>query len=193
MAVVERIKRKLEVLQTLDKEFIVFGSRRGHQYKLRPTLTEFEIQNFENQQNFSLPQDYRNFLLKFGNGGAGPGYGLYPLQKTRLRGDPTQVFPYTKPIQDWMEIESSSRYQYAGALEILTFGCSYYALLILTGAERGRIWLDAEAYSIPSENYSGDKRPCDFLTWYEQWLDLHIYTLRNKQKPKSLWGFGMFI
>ena len=47
-------------------------------------MTEGDIQSFENKFEISLPSDYRNFLKNVGNGGAGPGYGLYKLDMNNI-------------------------------------------------------------------------------------------------------------
>jgi hypothetical protein len=56
----------------------VFGSR-GHEWELRPTLTEEELAEVEAQLGVGLPDEYRGFLLQVGRGGVGPAYGLFPL------------------------------------------------------------------------------------------------------------------
>jgi hypothetical protein len=38
------------------------------------------VVQFEKHHNITLPDDYRRFILQAGNGGAGPHYGLLPLE-----------------------------------------------------------------------------------------------------------------
>lgn len=40
-----------------------------------------DIYNYENKYNIKLPEEYIFFLTQVGNGGAGPYYGLYPLEE----------------------------------------------------------------------------------------------------------------
>ena len=73
------INEKLEKLIKLDKDFSIFGSS-SHEYIINPKLTEEEIQNFEEKNQITLPDEYREYLKNIGNGGAGPFYGLLELE-----------------------------------------------------------------------------------------------------------------
>jgi hypothetical protein len=55
-----------------------FGAE-GHGFALNPPLAEAEIASFERRHKITLPAEYRHFLTAFGNGGAGPSYGVFPL------------------------------------------------------------------------------------------------------------------
>lgn len=68
----------LERLRALDPNLRQFGAL-DHEYRLGPTLSEKELAAFEMEQGVRLPADYRMFLAQVGNGGAGPYYGLVPL------------------------------------------------------------------------------------------------------------------
>lgn len=56
----------------------VFGSQ-IHKFKLNRVLGEDEVEWFERNYAIALPEDYRHFVTKIGNGGAGPTYGVFPL------------------------------------------------------------------------------------------------------------------
>ena len=79
LAKLERIKAKLNKLKNIDVNFEVFGSK-THKYSLNPVLTENEIVSFEKKHNLTIPEEYRLFIREMGNGGAGPFYGLLPLE-----------------------------------------------------------------------------------------------------------------
>ena len=51
----------------------------GHDFSLNPPLTDVEVGTFEHLYGVRLQSDYRFFLTEVGNGGAGPGYGVFPL------------------------------------------------------------------------------------------------------------------
>ena len=56
----------------------IFGAN-GHGFQLNPALRESEAASFERDHKIVLPPDYRRFLTRVGNGGAGPFYGIFPL------------------------------------------------------------------------------------------------------------------
>jgi hypothetical protein len=93
---------------------------RFHRFRTHPTLTEAEVQAFEVAHQITLPAEYRGFLTRVGNGGAGPYYGLFKLGEMddnwghkRWREDDGFVGVLTKPfphIGPWNE--SGDRPQY---------------------------------------------------------------------------------
>ena len=78
----ERLVQGLARLRELDPDLQQFGAL-DHEYRLRPVLSEQEIEAFEQEHGLALPADYRQFLSHVGNGGAGPYYGLVPLAAWR--------------------------------------------------------------------------------------------------------------
>ncbi|WP_339731083.1 HEAT repeat domain-containing protein [uncultured Gimesia sp.] len=172
---VERILQKLELVREQGLE--CFGSD-SHFFQLNTPLEEKALQKFESQQRIQLPEDYRAFLRYAGNGGAGPCYGIYPLEKWNhfvewvceepLQDDLTLSCPLYLEMErtpDW-ENNFQTTYPYQGTISIGTQGCTYEILLIVTGPFRGRVvYADADGqapYLI---------QEVDFLAWYERWLD----------------------
>src|SRR5579884_2697565 len=76
---VTRLHAKVAELRRQDTQFRVFGAS-AHHYLLNPCLSERQVQEAETHYGIALPEDYRQFLLLMGNGGAGPDYGLFPLE-----------------------------------------------------------------------------------------------------------------
>lgn len=74
---VERIKSKLAFIQAAEA-----GRLGGEPPRLAPPLTEADVADVERQFSARLPEAYRAFLLEIGAGGAGPGFGLYPLVRS---------------------------------------------------------------------------------------------------------------
>lgn len=77
----QEVQQKLELLKQKDQGFKIFGASK-HQYLLNPCLTESDLQHFEQCYRIMLPDEYREFLLVLGNGGAGPNYGLLTLEES---------------------------------------------------------------------------------------------------------------
>ncbi|MFF2135185.1 SMI1/KNR4 family protein [Streptomyces sp. NPDC058193] len=59
----------------------VFGAL-GHRWVLEDPFTQDELAGLEAQLGVRLPEEYREFLLHVGAGGAGPAYGVFPVRRT---------------------------------------------------------------------------------------------------------------
>ena len=76
----DRIKYKLEKAMRKDTAFLVFGAS-SHKYKVDEKLTAKELTDWQAKNQVTLPEPYAQFLTKVGNGGAGPYYGIYSIEK----------------------------------------------------------------------------------------------------------------
>ncbi len=154
---IENLKNKLSRLVSLDKSFEVFGSE-SHKYKLNPCLSEAEVENLEAKYKITLPNEFREFLLKVGNGGAGPGYGLIgidsvELAKIELLGSDFLSSPFCLD-GEWNDLDllqnrngdSPDAYYDSklvqGSLLVAEYGCGIEARLVITGTQSGKIWID---------------------------------------------------
>jgi hypothetical protein len=81
-----RMRLKLILRRVLDPGLVVFGADE-HRYRLRPPVSIEQLRDFEKLHGITLPSDYRQFLLQAGNGGAGPYYGILPLEESPVYGD----------------------------------------------------------------------------------------------------------
>lgn len=95
-----RIKSKLDQLRSADPALTLFGSS-AHKYRLGPTLPPEAISEWEKHMGVRLPDEYRQFVTHIGHGGAGPDYGLFPLDG-RDPEDLTQPELTRKPFR-WTE------------------------------------------------------------------------------------------
>lgn len=188
-----KILRDLEILRRTDSVLKASGAQTD-KYELQERLSESEVLRFEARQGIQLPAEYRQFLLQVGNGGAGPYHGLSRLgefagmsweELPGLVGDLAASFPYTERWnEDSLSQELTTEEQYQrqdqywsprhvnGAIPICDAGCNLRVMLIVSGPEKGNIWLDDRAdwqgiYPVASEH---DRR-VSFLKWYRSWLD----------------------
>ena len=97
----DEIRARLERLARRDCDRRLFGSS-SHNYSLHPPLDAAEVEAFERRHGLELPEEYRRFITTVGNGGAGPGHGLFPFGyddegkwgEFLPIGDPGKPFPY---------------------------------------------------------------------------------------------------
>jgi len=82
MSIWDTARTELTRLSQFDAARTNFGAD-SHGYQLARPLSERTVRAFERKHRVSLPDDYRSFLVGMGNGGAGPGYGVYPLGRDR--------------------------------------------------------------------------------------------------------------
>jgi hypothetical protein len=110
---------------------------------LNACLSREELQKFEAFAGVTLPDEYRDFLLRFGSGGAGPGYGLLSLEESigEFGNDPLQTIsrPFIPPRSAGAKVEGRA-YPEDGLLPLAHMGCGHMWMLVVTGAERGSIW-----------------------------------------------------
>ena len=206
----KKLQEKFNQLANLDKHGDILGSE-VHRYKLNPCISQAKLQAFEQKYNIRLPQDYRQFLLSIGNGGAGPGYGLfgigYKSEMTRIlqkegKDFLGQIFPgedfFEEDDEDFEdededledeEIESEN-YLIQGTITIAHYGSGLYAQLVITGNQRGNVWISDRANNNEGEIYPatpnfccmfhGEDDDCEsedelqifsFYEWYEDWLN----------------------
>lgn len=174
-----RIRKLLDKVKCKD-ENLEISSAHSHKYKLGVPADEAEIQKFEADHQIELPEEYRNFLLFLGDGGAGPYFGLYSLKEIerevrkgcyRLAEEPV-ICPEMSG-EEWeaeaasQERESEEKYfLYAGVLPIGSQGCTLVTGLMLQGPYRGQVvYFDLDCCGRPFF-----VREQGFLAWYERWL-----------------------
>ncbi|MFF9817667.1 SMI1/KNR4 family protein [Streptomyces sp. NPDC014006] len=77
-------RERVEALGASDGGREIFGAL-GHGWSLEQPLDHDALAELEAQLKVRLPEDFRAFLLRVGAGGAGPGYGLFPVRRVRGR------------------------------------------------------------------------------------------------------------
>jgi hypothetical protein len=131
----------IDRLRSLDRRRVVFGATH-HAYRFNEPIQVTEVERFERTHGVSLPVPYRRFIAELGNGGAGPYYGIMPLEL-----DAPQLlepFPYTEPFTPNQEDEDLSlESDIPGTISIAEYGCGIYILLVVRGFAAGQVWVDA--------------------------------------------------
>lgn len=171
---------RLNFLRRTDPGFTRFGSAR-HRYLLNPPLTESAVTAFETRYGISLPEDYRAFVLEVGDGGAGPFYGIFRLDRSDLgpRRDDEDLlpgflagsFPHERPwSEDYDSPEGEQEYvdpaHIRGSLNLSHQGCGYMVRLVLSGPQRGTLWEDGRCSDMGITPFAPG-----FATWFLRWLN----------------------
>lgn len=184
---IRRIMSKLKKVKRKDTGYSVFGSS-SHKYEVKKPLDEVSLKRWEAEYGVSLPESYRQFLTRIGNGGAGPYYGIYPLDRTiayitdHVLNTACILHPdmdneeWNKLVEPLTEEDDITDEEYdavhdavlGGMLCIGTQGCEYDMYLVLQGEHRGRIVYTSEIYKDHPFFFTYEK---NFLDWYERWLD----------------------
>lgn len=199
------ILSKLRRLRACDWRKKLFGAK-GHKYVINPPLSEKEVAEFENKYQIELPNDYREFITKVGNGGAGPAYGLVRLEEGIFSDldykkgyiDPSTPFNFTEQWNMKYDGDINDRKKYdqfeeeyfddkwvRGLLRICNSGCRIYVNLVVNGPEYGNLWIDDRG-SDGGIYPLGRTRRTKFLEWYCEWLDR---SLRNVSVPKWMFWY----
>ena len=193
--VIDKIPSRIAVLRKLDFCRCIFGAN-GHHYHLLPPLSTKLVEDLEASFEVELPEDYRYFVTNVGNGGAGPGYGLFPLpvgdiprqlpqfgSRNIATGEPfipgvgnlKDPFPWTSAISVFADDEEPDTDQYweyeewekqPGVIMLSHQGCGYFWFLVVNGAASGTVWDDSSAATAMLEPTG-----FTFLAWYPHWLN----------------------
>jgi hypothetical protein len=179
-----RLQTKLSYLRRCDPASAIDPSG-FHRYRLNPRLTEADIRAFEVRHGCRLPSAYRDFVAVIGDGGPGPGYGLYSLVEVDAAlskdgdGHLERPFPHHdrwNPTSD----DAEDRYEFmadydssrpvAGSIVLNSEGCGMCHRLVVTGENAGEVWFDNRSNDdgLKPTKYRG---PRSFFAWYEGWLD----------------------
>jgi hypothetical protein len=180
---IQQAKEKLALIgaqgwRRYEKNFGVAS----HRFEMNPPLDRRALRAFEQEHGVEIPADYRAFLLEVGNGGAGPYYGLFPLERwddasfdlgndrpADYLSKPSPLEPEMAFDEDWVKkLTRPYEERYGGAIAIGTQGCSYETLLIVSGEYRGSVCY------VDLDDQPPRFRDSDFISWYERWLDVTL-------------------
>ena len=188
---------------------LIFGSA-THAY-INSSVPMAEIEQFEDNLGVTLPLEFQNFLLEVGHG-AGPYYGIWSPAKClseitrRLSDYSTEAqqevytnwpFPLKAADLDHLLSERAAGnfcpikhdWPCSGCVPICDHGCTFWSVLILTGAFTGRVWdlanfVGYDGEWLPAKRPPGKVKygfqpaklgslstPPTFGEWYEAWIE----------------------
>lgn len=165
----------------------LFGAER-HLYCTNRCIEADQLNLYEEKMGINLPEEYKFFLKNIGNGGAGPFYGIFPLEKSAnsIRpGSLLRVSPLSPNISDseldyLVDLHQEDKDEefsiFDGILRIGNQGCGTCTYLVLSGEFSGRVInLDEFEFTRPIFDKSNG-----FFEWYFDWIN------RNRIKLKIL-------
>lgn len=191
------IQTKIAHLAEIDTNFEVFGSSRHH-YQFNPPLLLNKLKLIEARLGIYFPEDYRQFLVTLGNGGAGPNYGIHSIEYSLKEdgGDPRLpcvLFPNMSADQfkstiiedDAPDFPANGYFfenfePYNGLWLISDPGCVGEVFMVLNGEHKGRVF--SLNYDNPPPSFAPQ---LSFLEWYEAWLS-HSIEWITKRKYKCI-------
>lgn len=148
---------------------------------LNPPATAAEFAHAEALLKFALPPLLKDIYLEVGNGGFGPGYGLFPLYNEEdpdAMSSSSLVTTYLalrsltpeQFTQDWVDGDESDknrpRIWPEQVLMICDWGCNSYSYLDCSTDEYRVLHVDHNTYV---RKFSGESP--SFSQWLEDWLE----------------------
>lgn len=168
---IENATAVIDGLRRLDARRVVFGSEH-HGYRLHPPLSAQQVEAFEAAHGVSLPAPYRRFVTELGNGGAGPYYGVLPLEPELP--ELLQPFPFTQASALPDEDEDAWEGRIPGAITIAEYGCGIFFLLVVRGELAGQVWVDARYETGISPAARDPATPMTFDAWWLSGMRGHL-------------------
>lgn len=191
---ISKLKEKLRELISLDTE--------GEYSYINEAISEEKIEQFENDHNIKLPEDYRTFINEMFDGGMGP-YQIMPLEwwdsvhnatyLDSLGNTLSEPFLLSDTWVEDFEVETPDddvpyHAIINGTIRICHIGCGSFIFLVVNGPEYGNLWIDDRASNgeiVPLRNT--EKTRITFGEWYFNWLDKKIAHFKKEalQKPNT--------
>jgi hypothetical protein len=141
------LREAVRALAAADPALRRFGASH-HRYALAPPLTDAALAALEHRLDAALPDELRGFAAEVGAGGAGPGYGLVPIDRAAA-----------------YVVAAPAGAPWSRGLPLAHLGCGYTAVVALDGSARGELWIDARAVGVTRPIYPS------FTAFYLDWID----------------------
>jgi hypothetical protein len=166
---IERLKAQIQSGKTLTDAYSWY---RPH---ANPPVTPEELDRAESSLGFVLPSLLKRIYLEVGNGGFGPGYGLFKLS------DESQAYRFDALVQNYMSMRSMTQEEIDEAFEgeedkptlwpekilmICDWGCNIYSYVDCASSASQILVTDANV----SHSEIHIESP-SLSQWLEDWLD----------------------
>ncbi|HEY0195178.1 MAG TPA: SMI1/KNR4 family protein [Kofleriaceae bacterium] len=153
----ETLREAIAALDAADPGRRRFGAAR-HRYRLAPALDAAAIAEAERRLGAALPDDLRAYVAELSAGGAGPYYGLVPVDRAGA-------------------IDGPPGAGYRRGLPLAHLGCGYLAVVACDGDARGEVWIDARALGVSAP--IAPSTTAFVLDWVDRvargrWLEPHV-------------------
>lgn len=148
-----KIVERIEILKGYDRRFYHVGAR-DHKYVFNPPCPQRRLQDYEIDKGFTLPDELHFVYSKIGNGGAGPDWGLWPIERWVPR----------QPEKPWILKDYDVADQLTGVISIMHRYPSYDNCIVCNGGQIGKC--------VGYDNGAVVTNPVPSLAFeYSRWLD----------------------
>jgi hypothetical protein len=171
-------------------------------FSLNAPLGESEVAAFEAANRIVLPDEYRSFLLYLGNGGSDRSIFKLPLFRMGRAGEYQKLMsrldqPFPLEAGFYAEDDRDPVDHYLqGLLPFHHEGCGIHFALVITGSERGNVWvidftnsdflLPLPEYSFILPQYAElNIQRISFFEWFKWYDDCLTYLHERRLIPKS--------
>ena len=168
-ALIERLKAQIQSGKTPTEAYS------WHRPRANPPVTQPELEQAESMLGFALPPLLKRIYLEVGNGGFGPGYGLFRLSDER------QTDHFDVLVQNYLSLRSLTQEEideaFAGEedrpilwpekiLMLCDWGCTIYSSVDCASSPYPILVTDANV-SLSEINIESPS----LAQWLEDWLD----------------------
>jgi hypothetical protein len=158
------LRVRVAAMAAVDTDRLIFGAHLtslGHRYEILQPVPEESLRRFEARNRLRIPLAYRTFLLHYGAGGAGPGYGIVDFSRAIAPHDFTVPFPYTDTVDlEEHHTDDHLLWKREGLGYLGTLGCGIDWYIELNGPQRGTVWCDGDGAFYRYEA---------FQVWMDRW------------------------